>query len=472
MDSKEIQKQVFRKLLSNPKTLPGYLNKISPDDFTIPLARTVISALQQNGYSVHFAPSKEYFNILLREKIMDKQELETACEMLANLSQKPQQQGDLDVLLKELKRERMCGELTKILRDMVPHINPVDVEKTYDSLMKQLLRLPMSAGDGVTTGQLKEVYGDVDDRIGMYFKPMTRKFPCGLKAFDKNIGGFAPGEMIVLTAGTGQGKSAVMLWWAGQYLKAGANVVYATLEMSYEEVMDRYHAMITGLVVNDIRNKRLDEKNLSRYIEGIIANSKDPSVQGNFLRECASTIVDRRDPKHALELAAKYPDKKNKFYVLDIPRGCSPARMDREISRLSMDNKIDVVFVDYLNIMEPNFHSKDWVREQGELSKDLKAVARKTETLIFTGAQLNTSNIKEGEKITTDNIKYARAICENSDWVIGFHRDADDIAMKHLRLELTKHRFSAACAALLEVDFGNMQVKDLGDAEDHQAIPA
>jgi hypothetical protein len=44
--------------------------------------------------------------------------------------------------------------------------------------------------------------------------------------------------------------------------------------------------------------------------------------------------------------------------------------------------------------------------------------------------------------------------------------------MKHLRLELTKHRFSAACAALLEVDFGTMQVKDLGDAEDHQAIPS
>lgn len=471
MDSREIQKMVFRKLLSNPKTLPGYLNKISPDDFTIPIARMVISSLQQNGYSVHFAPSREYFNILLREKILDRQELETSCVMLSKLAEKPQPQDDLDMLIKELKKERMCVGLTKILRDMVPHINPVDVEKTYDSLMKQLLRLPMHSSDTATTGQLKEVYSDVDDRIGMYFKPTTRKYLTGLKAFDKAIGGFAPGEMIVLTAGTGQGKSAVMLWWAGQYLKAGANVVYATLEMSYEEVMDRYHAMITGLIVNDIRNKRLSEQNLSRYIEGIIANSKEPASQANFLRECAGSIVDRRDPKYAMGIAAKYPDKKNKFYVLDIPRGCSPARIDREISRLSMDSKIDVVFVDYLNIMEPNFHSKDWVREQGDLSKDLKAVARKTETLIFTGAQLNTSNIKEGERITTDNIKYARAICENSDWVIGFHRDAEDLVMKRLRLELTKHRFSAACTALLEVDFGNMQVKDLGDAEDHQATP-
>jgi replicative DNA helicase len=144
--------------------------------------------------------------------------------------------------------------------------------------------------------------------------------------------------------------------------------------------------------------------------------------------------------------------------------------VEREISRISIDNPLHVVFVDYLNIMEPNFHSKDWFREQGCMAKDLKEVARKTGTILFTGAQLNTANMEVGAQVKTDDIKYSRAITENSDWVIGFNRNPDDIAMKQIRLDLAKHRFSASCTAAIEVDFETMQIIDMGRAEDLQPI--
>jgi replicative DNA helicase len=259
--------------------------------------------------------------------------------------------------------------------------------------------------------------------------------------------------------------SAVMLWWAEQFLKAGANVLYVTLEMSYEQTMERYGSVITGSNLSRVRNKRLSDDELSNYMKKMIAHSKAPEAQASFLME-TDTLLDRTDRRAMLSIAKKYPDRKEKLFVLDIPKNCSPARVEREICRLSLEAPIHFVFVDYLNIMEPNFHSKDWVREQGGLAKDLKEVARKTGTIICTGAQLNTTNLNESSQITTDNLKYAKAICENSDWVIGFHRNQNDMLTKTMRLELAKHRSSAAAIAALEVDFETMQFLDLGDAAD------
>ena len=122
MESKDLQKLIFRKMLSNTKTLPSYLNKVSPKDFTISLACEVIDALQSGGQSVQQSPTKEYYEILLRDRIRDRDALTTSCAMLVKMSETPVPQDDLDMLIKELKRERMCGEITNILRTTAPRL--------------------------------------------------------------------------------------------------------------------------------------------------------------------------------------------------------------------------------------------------------------------------------------------------------------------------------------------------------------
>lgn len=463
MDIKEIEKVVFKKLISNPKTLAHNLNKISAEDFIhIDLARETIAAFAQNGNSIHYSPSRDFFEIILRDKIRDKDRLAIASGMLYEISKDPQDQKDLDMLIKELKANRMCRDLTRILNETILHISPEMIDQTYDDLLKSILTLPLSGSSAHSTGVLKEINEDVEDRVDMYFKEGKTKIPCGIKAFNEAIGGFAAGEMIVLTAGTGQGKSAIMLWWSLLMYRAGHNIVYFTLEMSYEEIMERYHSMITGLSIKRIRNKQLSEREQVRYIETIIADSLVENVRKTFFSECES-ILDRKDPKYAMELSLKFPKRKERFHVIDIAKNCTPARVEREISRISLDSPVHVAVVDYINIVEPNFHSKDYVREQGTIAKDLKEVARKTATLMITAAQMNTP--KDGAPITTDSIKYAKAIGENADWMVAFHRNADDLATKLIRLELAKHRFSGAVTAAIEVDFETMTFTDMGDAD-------
>lgn len=463
MEIAEIERAVFRKIISNPESLAVNIGKVSPEDFQNKLARLVIGALSKNDYLASFAPNKNFFELLLREQVRDVSELDKVSTVLENMSKVSEDPSDLDLLIKEVKANRMCREMTRVIQDHIESITPSEIEKTYESLVRDLLKLPLSAASGVTVATIKEVHESLEDRIAAYMDQSTVRFPTGLSAFDEAIGGFAPGEFVVLTAGTGQGKSAVMLWWAEQYVKGGANVIYMTIEMSYEQQMHRYNAMATGYDSAIIANKRIPEGQLPDYYKKLILHSKLPESRMELKRELDS-VVEQSDTNAFLEIAKKYPNRDGRLFVIDIG-AASPTRIEREVQRLALDHKIDYVFVDFINVMDPDFHNRDKVKELASIARDLKKVARRTKTILFSAAQLDTTSIEgktQDEKISPDRVKYARAIAENADWMIAFHRTEEDIRLKQLRLQMAKHRSSAECAALLEFDFATLQGIDLG----------
>jgi replicative DNA helicase len=465
MKLNDVEKQVFRKLISNPATLATTIHKLSPEDFTIPVIRHVISAFGENASNVaHYTPSASFFEILLRNRIHEPKELENAANMIAGIAAKPIDPKDLDVMIKELKANRMCREMANLIQAAIPSIKPDSIEEAYESLLKSLLGLPLR---GITEGmvaKLREVHEQLEERVMSYLDAAKKKIPACIKAFDAVMGGFAEGEHVVIAAGTGQGKSNLMLWWAEQMVERGLNVLYITIEMSYEETMNRYHAIQTGFPVLDIAHKRIDKDEVGEYFEKLIAANKDPNVRNAFLKECTG-IKHRGDPKGALRIAKKYKDREAKLFMIDI-ESCTPSRVEQEAQRIMMDASVDVIFVDFLNVMDADFPNKDRVRELTSISRGLKKLARKTNTVVFTAAQLDTTLLegKQDEKISTDRIKYARAIAENSDWMFAFHRTAEDTSLKQIRIQSIKHRHSSDSTALIEFDFATMQAMDLGFA--------
>jgi replicative DNA helicase len=280
------------------------------------------------------------------------------------------------------------------------------------------------------------------------------------------MGGFAAEELILFSAGQGQGKSYFMLWFAERMVEAGHNTLYVTIEMSYEATMARYNSIQTGVNSLDIADKRILPAKRAEYFERLIAANKEKNAREAFLRECA-TIKNRHDPRGALALAKKYKNRPAKMFMMDLPSGVTPARIEQEIQRISMDNMLDCMFVEFINVMDPTFHNKDRARELANIARELKVCARKCKVRMFTAAQLDTTSLEktQDEVITTDHIKYSKAIGENSDWVMGFFRTEEDNLKKQLRIQMVKTRGSAPVTALLEFDFATSQAIDLGFAD-------
>lgn len=467
MDVADIEKQIFRKLISNPSVMAQYISRVSPEDFTTPIIKNVMACFAGNASALaHYVPSKNYFEILLRDRYHAPAELEQVTNALVGIASNPVSTKDLDMLVRELKANRMCREMTQIIQKSIPIIKPDSVEDAYENILKDLLQLPFSATSAANVAQLKEVHEALDERVLDYLKPPSAKIKTQIKAFDAVMGGFAHGELVVVSAGQGHGKSNIMLWWAERLVEAGNNVLYVTIEMSYEETLNRYHAIQTGFDSLEIAHKRIPAGRQPEYFEKLIAANKEPAARQAFLRECA-TIKDRSNPNGALALSKKYKNRSSKMFIMDLPSGCTPARVEQEVQRLSMDNKIDCVFVDFINVMDPDFHHRDRARELANVSRELKKLARKTKLLVITAAQLDTTSMEgtQDEQITPDHVKYAKAIPENADWLVAFHRTEEDNLKKQVRLQMAKHRHSGDVTALLEFDFATLQAIDLGFAE-------
>jgi replicative DNA helicase len=408
---------------------------------------------------------------LLRDRFHTPAELDQVSNVLSGLALNPADTKDLDMLIRELKANRMCREMTQIIQRALPGIKPDTIEDAYGNILRDLLKLPLNSASGINVAKLREVHEALEERVLEYLNEAVVKMPTGIRAFDAAMGGFAKGELVLISAGVGHGKSNVMLWWAEQLVERGNNTLYITIEMSYEETLNRYHSIQTGFNSIEIADKRIPPGRRHEYFEKLIAANKEKSAREAFLREC-QTIKDRSNPHGALALAKKYKNRPAKMFLMDLPSGCTPTRIEQEIQRLSMDNKIDCVFVDFINVMDPTFHHKERARELATISRELKIIARKCGLTVFTAAQLDTSSIEgtQDELITTDHIKYSKAIGENADWVMGFYRTEEDNLKKQIRFQMIKARHSLAVTALLEFDFATLQAIDLGFA-DGSAIP-
>ncbi len=472
MDVADIEKQVFRKLLSNPEVLPQYINRISAEDFTTPVIKTVVAAFTGNAAAMaHYVPSKNFFEILLRDRIHTPAELDQVSNVLAGIAANPVDTKDLDMLIREVKANRMCREMTATVRRVIPIIRPDSVDEAYDTLLRDLLRLPLNAASGINVAKLREVHDAIEERTLEYLDKKPDKMPTTIRAFDAVMGGYGPEEFIIISAGTAQGKSYFMLWLAERMVEAGHNTLYVTIEMSYEATMARYNSIQTGFSAIDISDKRIPPGQLPKYFERLIAANKEKNARMAFLRECEA-LKDRSTPHAALALAKKYKNRPAKMFIMDLPSGVTPARVEQEIQRLSMDNKLHCVFVDFINVMDPTFHNKDRARELANISRELKVIARKCGVRMFSAAQLDTTSIEgtQDEIITTDHIKYSKAIGENADWVMAFFRTEEDNLKKQLRVQMAKTRGSAPVTALLEFDFDTSQAIDLGFA-DNSPVP-
>lgn len=470
MDVADIEKQIFRKLISNPGVLAQYITKVQPEDFTTPIIKSVMASFAGNASATaHYVPSANFFEILMRDRFHSPAELSQVVNVLTGLASTPVDIKDLDMLIRELKANRMCREMTQLIQRSLPIIKPDTIDSAYENILKDLLKLPLSAASGINVAMLREVHEAVDERVLDYLNPAPSKMPTTIRAFDAAMGGFAAEELVLFSAGQGQGKSYFMLWFAERMVEAGHNVLYVTIEMSYEATMARYNSIQTGFNSLDISDKRILPAQRAKYFERLIAANKDKNVREAFLRECA-TIKDRTSPHGALALAKKYKNRDAKMFIMDLPSGCTPSRIEQEIQRLSMDNKLDCVFVDFINVMDPTFHNKDRARELANIARELKVCARKCKVRMFTAAQLDTTKMEgtQDEIITTDHIKYSKAIGENCDWVMGFFRTAEDNLKKQLRIQMVKTRGSAPVTALLEFDFATSQAIDLGFADESQ----
>lgn len=215
-------------------------------------------------------------------------------------------------------------------------------------------------------------------------------------------GGLGPGELGVVVAPSGVGKSWMLACLGAAAVRAGKTVVHYTLELSQHYVGLRYDTVFTHIPSVDLKEKK----------EEVLGKLK------------------------------RLPGKlKIKYYP---PKGASSKTIQLHIEKMiAAGNKPDLIIVDYADLLLSHSNKTDSTyAEQGGVYIDLRGMSGELQIPIWTASQTNRSAI-DSEVIEADKIADSYAKVMNADFIMSLSRKAKDKINNTARVHIMKNRFGS-----------------------------
>lgn len=258
---------------------------------------------------------------------------------------------------------------------------------------------------------IKSVLSEAFDRIEELYenkKPITG-LTSGFIDLDRKLSGFHKSDLILVAARPAMGKSAFALNLAqNAAIKASASVAIFSLEMAKEQLMLRMLASESMVNLNKIQNGNLDEKEWGR-----IANAMLPLSQA-------------------------------KIYF-DDTAGISITEMRSKCRRLKMESGLDLVLIDYLQLMEGDGRTENRQQEISSISRNLKIMAKELNCPVIALSQLSrAAELRADHRPILSDLRESGAIEQDADLVMFLYRDEyyyPDSEKKNLaEIIISKHR--------------------------------
>jgi replicative DNA helicase len=175
----------------------------------------------------------------------------------------------------------------------------------------------------------------------------------GFTDLDKMTAGFQPGEMTIIAARPSMGKTAFSLNIAQHVvLREKKSLAYFSVEMGKEQLMMRMLASEARVNLSDLRVGSLSDNAWPRLIDK------------------ASKMAEAR-------------------LFIDDTSGISPFEIRAKCRRLKAQHGLDLIMIDYLQLMDLKQKIESRERAVSEISKTLKAIAKELAVPVIALAQLN-----------------------------------------------------------------------------------
>ena len=213
-------------------------------------------------------------------------------------------------------------------------------------------------------------------------------------------GGLGPGELGVVVAPSGVGKTWILTALGAAAVKAGKSVVHYTMELSEKYVGDRYDCVFTHTPTQEIKENK---------------------------EEIARKI-------------AKLPGKLLIKYFP--PKSISTKTIEMHIEKMiAAGNTPDLIIIDYADLVLPFAKSKDSTyAEQGDVYIELRGLGGLLQIPVWTASQTNRSGI-DSEVIEADKIADSYAKVMNADFIMSWSRKSKDKINSTARAHIMKNRF-------------------------------
>lgn len=233
--------------------------------------------------------------------------------------------------------------------------------ETARELVEQAERKIFAIAEGSSRGKgyvsakqaLPALIDQIDDLYNNPNKP--RGLPTGFIDFDAKTGGLRPGDLLIIAGRPSMGKSTLAINMAEHAaLKEGvrASVAIYSLEMPAEQILTRMLSSVGSVHLGNIRSGKLSEDDWPR-ITGATKQLQDA-----------------------------------KIFIDDTP-ALTPTELRARSRRIKREHGLDLIVVDYLQLMTVPGTKENRATEISEISRGLKALAKELSCPVIALSQLN-----------------------------------------------------------------------------------
>lgn len=305
----------------------------------------------------------------------------------------------------EVKRMFARRTLVKSMKTVADYLTDGRVEEAADLLHSTARSVagavsPHDNRDLVSSWD--DILADVVARQSLVNTHGMAGVPTGFETLDERTGGPQPGDLWVIGARLGMGKTWTLLRMATMALCQGFDVQFNSLEMGRSHVGMRVHSLLAH---------ELDY----------------PTIKNDDLMRGVG--IDIRAYRRFLKSLQK--DLKGHLHITDSSRGrLSPMTVGAQIERY----KPQIVFIDYITLMEKKGLG-DWT-SVAQLSNELKQVAMEHSVPIVVAAQLNRAMGLTKEPPGPEALAQSDAIGQDADCVITMRQQSSSVMV----LKCVKYR--------------------------------
>lgn len=229
------------------------------------------------------------------------------------------------------------------------------------------------------TAMIEEVYSKGSDITGL---------DTGFIDLNKKLGGFHKSDLILIAARPGMGKTAFALnLVANAAIRSKSSVAVFSLEMSKEQLVQRLLSSQSNVALNNISKGKIADDEWKKLTD-------------------AMTVL-----------------SSSHIFIDDTP-GIKVSEIRSKCRKLKMEKGLDMIMIDYLQLMEADGRADNRQQEVSKISRSLKILAKEMNCPVIALSQLsrNTESGKDHMPKLSD-LRDSGAIEQDADIVMFIYRD-------------------------------------------------
>jgi replicative DNA helicase len=380
------QAKIISSLLSDKKFIQTICDILEPEYFDSDANKWLAKEIRDYFFEYKTSPTLEVMKVKIDE--MDNEILQVS--VVDNLKESWRNVESTDLKFVQEQTLEFCRN--QVMKNAI--MDSVDLIEVgqYDQI-KKLVDEAMKAGSDRDLGH--EYIEGIEERLTKSTRDTVKT---GWDPIDEVMdGGLGKGELGVVVAPAGIGKTWCLQSIGAHSVKQGLNVVHYTLELNQNYVGLRYDTVFSGVTTSDIKYYQDDVKKKIEQLKGRL-------------------------------LIKYFPTKSATVQTLAA-----------HLSQIDIQGtKPDLVLVDYADILKGVGSEKRHVLEN--IYEDLRGLAGEIECPIWTASQANRSSLEE-EVIDATKVAEAYSKVMIADFVVSVSRKVEDKIANTSRFHVIKNRF-------------------------------